>query len=146
MPDPVFKLMEIRLPQDNETTLESMSSLLSNFTQFTRQNFWDKLIGKKPTIASLEAELTAAAGKRGVAPMLDIRFVPGALEALNAGDGARHDALLAAAAAALPDVDVLLLAQFSMVGAGNAVAAKAGGRPVLTAPDEAVGKLRSLLD
>ncbi|HEX9568105.1 MAG TPA: aspartate/glutamate racemase family protein [Rhodospirillales bacterium] len=100
----------------------------------------------QPTIASLEAELTAAAGKRGVAPTLDIRFVPGALEALNAGDGARHDALLADAAAALPDVDVLLLAQFSMVGARDAVAAKAGGRPVLTAPDEAVGKLRSLLE
>ena len=88
----------------------------------------------------------AAAGKRSVSATLDIRFVPGALEALNAGDGARHDALLADAAAALPDVDVLLLAQFSMVGARDAVAAKAGGRPVLTAPDEAVGKLRSLLE
>ncbi|MFA5894648.1 MAG: type IV secretion system DNA-binding domain-containing protein [Candidatus Shapirobacteria bacterium] len=52
-----FKLMEIRLPQDNETTLESMSSLLSNFTQYTKLSFWDKLTGKKPTIASLEVAL-----------------------------------------------------------------------------------------
>ena len=99
----------------------------------------------KPTIASLEAELTAAAGKHGLAPALDLRFVPGALEALNAGDGARHDALLAEAAAAITGADVLLLAQFSMVGARDAVAARTGGRPVLTAPDEAVKKLRSLL-
>lgn len=55
--DSTFKLIEIRLPQDNETTLESMSSLLSNFTQFTRQSFWDKLTGKRPTIASLEIAL-----------------------------------------------------------------------------------------
>ncbi|MBI2977338.1 MAG: arylsulfatase [Rhodospirillales bacterium] len=100
----------------------------------------------QPTIASLEAELTAAAGKRGVAATLDIRYVPGALDALNAGDGAGHNALLADAAAGMTGGDVILLAQFSMVGARDAVAAKAGGRHVLTAPDEAVGKLRSLLD
>lgn len=57
MPDSVFKLMEIRLPQDNETTLESMSSLLSNFTQYTKLSFWDRLMGKKTTIASLEIAL-----------------------------------------------------------------------------------------
>jgi hypothetical protein len=99
----------------------------------------------QPTIASLKAELTAAASKRGVAPTLELRFVPGALDALNAGDGARHDALLAEAAAGMTGADVLLLAQFSMVGARVAVAARASGRPVLTAPDEAVDKLRSLL-
>ncbi|MFZ2153037.1 MAG: type IV secretion system DNA-binding domain-containing protein [Microgenomates group bacterium] len=57
MADSVYKLMEIRLPQDNETTLESMSSLLANFTQSSRQSFWHRLIGKKPTIASLEIAL-----------------------------------------------------------------------------------------
>jgi len=99
----------------------------------------------QPTIASLEAELTAAAGKRGLKPKLDLRHVPAALAALNAGDAERHHALVAEAAAAMTGVDAIVLAQFSMVGARDAVAAKAGGRPVLTAPDEAVGRLRSLL-
>ena len=49
--------MEVRLPQDNETTLESMSSLFSNFTQFTKKSFWQKIIGKKHTIASMEIVL-----------------------------------------------------------------------------------------
>jgi hypothetical protein len=57
MPSPVEKplsILEIRLPQGNELTLESMSSLLSNFTQFTKSSFLDRLTGKKNTIASLE--------------------------------------------------------------------------------------------
>ncbi|MBP9817583.1 type IV secretion system DNA-binding domain-containing protein [Candidatus Shapirobacteria bacterium] len=57
MASTAFKLMEIRLPQDNETTPESMSSLLSNFTQFAHQSFWSRLSGHKPTIASLEVAL-----------------------------------------------------------------------------------------
>ena len=52
-----LSLLEIRLPQDNEHTLESMSSLLSNFTQFSGLNFFEKLIGRKKTIASLEIVL-----------------------------------------------------------------------------------------
>lgn len=52
-----LSIIEIRLPQDNEHTLESMSSLLSNFTQFSSSSFWEKLIGKKKTIASLEIVL-----------------------------------------------------------------------------------------
>ena len=99
----------------------------------------------RPTIGSLAAEIAAAAKKRGLAPALNLRHVPGALDALNAGDGQRHDRLIAEAAVAIADADVLLLAQFSMVRAKDAVAATAGGRPVLTAPDEAVRKLRTLL-
>ncbi len=97
-----------------------------------------------PTLPSLEAELKAAAARKRVAPKITLRHVPGALEALNAGDGGRHDALIADAAAALADADVLLLAQFSMVRARDA-AASAQRRPVLTAPDEAVSKLKALL-
>jgi Asp/Glu/hydantoin racemase len=99
----------------------------------------------RPTIGSLTAEIEAAAKKRNLKPALDIRFVPDALDALNAGDGARHDKLVADAAAGIDGADVLVLAQFSMVGAREAVVAKAKGRPVLTAPDEAVKKLRALL-
>jgi len=60
MPDSVpspFSILEIRLPQNNEYTLESMSSLFSNFTQFSNLGFFEKLTGKKKTIASLEITL-----------------------------------------------------------------------------------------
>ncbi len=52
-----FSTIEIRLPQDNEFTIESMSSLLSNFTQFSHSSFFDWILGKKHTIASLEIVL-----------------------------------------------------------------------------------------
>ena len=45
----------------------------------------------------------------------------------------------------MTDVDVLILAQFSMSGARDAIA-EVSGRPVLTAPNEAVKKLRRLLE
>ena len=60
MPDSIsspFSILEIRLPQNNEYTLESMSSLFSNFTQFSNLGFFEKLTGKKKTIASLEITL-----------------------------------------------------------------------------------------
>lgn len=50
-------ILEIRLPQDNEYSIESMSSLLSNFTQFSKSSFIDKLLSRKNTIASLEITL-----------------------------------------------------------------------------------------
>ncbi len=49
-----WKILEIRLPQENEFTPESMSSLLSNFIQMGKSSFFDKLFGKKSTIISLE--------------------------------------------------------------------------------------------
>jgi hypothetical protein len=52
-----FTLLEVRLPQENEFSIESMSSLLSNFTQFTPGSFWDKLLKRKNTLASLEIVL-----------------------------------------------------------------------------------------
>ena len=99
----------------------------------------------EPTIPSLAGELEAAAEARGLKPDIDLRHVPGALEALQSGRADEHDALIAKAAAEMTDVDVLMLAQFSMSGARDAIA-EVAGRPVLTAPDEAVKKLRGLLE
>ena len=96
-----------------------------------------------PTIPSLKSELAAAEAK-GMKPDIDLRHVPGALDALNAGNGAEHDRLVAAAAQDMTGCDCLLLAQFSMTGAKDAIAG-VPGRPVLTAPDEAVKKLKRLL-
>jgi hypothetical protein len=76
--------------------------------------------------------------------ILQLGYAAGALEALNRGDGERHDQLVAEAAADLPACDVIALAQFSLARAAPAVAARID-RPVLTTPDSAIGKLRRLL-
>ena len=70
----------------------------------------------------------------------------GALAALNAGDGARHDALVVEAALRLKDqgAKVIALAQFSRARARDTVAARTG-LPVLTTVDSAVRALRARL-
>jgi len=57
MSDTNLTILEVRLPQENEFTFESMSALLANFTQFSKSSFLDKLTGKKKTISSLEVVL-----------------------------------------------------------------------------------------
>ena len=98
-----------------------------------------------PTIGSLSRELAVAAKARGLKPEITLRHVPGAIEALNAGRDDEHNSLIARAAADMTDVDVLMLAQYSMVRARDGIV-DIPGRSVLTAPDEAVRKLRGLLD
>jgi hypothetical protein len=95
-----------------------------------------------PTIASMRAELEAAAKTP-----IDIvtATIPAALAALKAGRGDEHDRLIADAAAALPPVDALILAQFSMARAASRIA-PVPGRVVITTPESAVRKLRSLVE
>ncbi|MFO1315072.1 MAG: aspartate/glutamate racemase family protein [Burkholderiales bacterium] len=92
-----------------------------------------------PTLASMPAEFPAGVD---VVPVL----AEGALDALNRGDVARHDGLVAEAArrAAQAGCDVVALAQFSMARAA-AAAATAAGMPVLTTPDSAVRALAARL-
>lgn len=71
-------------------------------------------------------------------------LAPGALAALDAGDGATHDRLAAEASRALRDCDVVLLGQFSLARAAGLVA-EATGRPVVTTPGSAVRKLRQAM-
>ena len=70
----------------------------------------------------------------------------GALEALNAGDAARHDALIAEAAQSLAaqGCGVIALAQFSMARAKGLVERRTG-LPVLTTVNSAVSALRKHL-
>jgi hypothetical protein len=95
-----------------------------------------------PTLASMPAEFAAAAPGVTLVPCL----AEGALAALDRGDGAGHDCAAAAAAAAsgLGGCDAIVLSQFSLARAADAVA-QAVGKPVLTTPDSAVRKLRRLL-
>ena len=89
-----------------------------------------------PTLASMPREFP---GSVEVVPKL----ASGALAALDRGDRAEHDRLVAEAAKDLRDCDVIALAQYSMAPAAPLVA-QATGRPVLTTPDSAVLKLKKL--
>lgn len=92
-----------------------------------------------PTLQSMPAEFP---------PAVDLRcaLAEGALDALNHGDAARHDALAADAAARLVDAGcgVIALAQFSLARARPVVEARCGV-PVLTTVDSAVRALRARL-
>lgn len=60
------------------------------------------------------------------------------------GDIETHDRMVAAAAAKMTDCDCLMLGQFSMGRSAKAIA-EVPGRPVLTAPEAGVRKLKRLL-
>jgi hypothetical protein len=90
-----------------------------------------------PTLASMPQEFPAS-----------VKIVPklaeGALAALDRGDRAEHDRLVAEASRDLRDCDLIALAQYSMAPAA-ALVAEASGRPALTTPDSAVTKLQRML-
>lgn len=92
-----------------------------------------------PTLTSMPPEFAAVAPRMTLVPCL----ADGALAAMNRGDLDGHDRAAARAAAALTDVDLVALTQFSLARAHKLLAA-ASGKPVLT-PDSAVRKMRRLL-
>lgn len=95
----------------------------------------------QPSVAGMEAEF------RAVAPAgttIETVCIVEARQALDRGDVARHDDLLAAAAPRLAHCDCVMLAHFSTATAHAKVQA-ALDRRVLTAPGAAVTRLRSLL-
>jgi hypothetical protein len=97
-----------------------------------------------PTIPSMTAELEAMAKARGIVPTIVTRVVDGALAALKAGAGDKHDRLIAQVAEELLSVNALVLAQFSMARAAPKIAA-VPGRKVVTTPASAVQKLKGLV-
>jgi hypothetical protein len=90
-----------------------------------------------PTLLSMPPEFP---GSVEIVPKL----AEGALAALDRGDRAEHDRLVAEAAKDLRDCDLIALAQYSMAPAASLVA-EASGRPVVTTPDSAVLKLKQAL-
>jgi len=94
----------------------------------------------EPSVPALEAELKFLDNNISIKTVC----VPEAMKALQAGDGATHDGLLALAAGTLGDCDALMLAQFSTARARDPVA-KAVACPVLTSPQSAVQRLRTML-
>ena len=97
-----------------------------------------------PAEAPMLAELGAMGREAGVPLVVEARVVDGALAALQGGRGEEHDARIAVAAAALPPVDSIVIAQFSMARCAPAVRARVSV-PVLTTPDSAVAALRRML-
>lgn len=89
-----------------------------------------------PTLMSMPPEFPAGAE-------LVTCLAEGAMDALNRGDGADHDARVVQAARKLAEqgCDVIALSQFSMARAQLAVH-RATGVPVLTTPGSAVRALR----
>lgn len=81
---------------------------------------------------------------RNLAPSITTIVAEGALQALQCGNVAQHDRIAASTAATLRDIDVLVLCQFSLARAAQAIAPVAG-RIVLTTPGSAVAKLKRLL-
>jgi hypothetical protein len=90
-----------------------------------------------PTLVSMPPEFP---GSVEIVPKL----AEGALAALDRGDRAGHDRLVAEAAKDLRGCDLIALAQYSMAPAA-ALVAEASGRPVVTTPDSAVLKLKQAL-
>jgi Asp/Glu/hydantoin racemase len=94
-----------------------------------------------PSVAGMEQEFREIAGKQAT---INSFCVPGAMKALQAGDAAEHDQLVAIAAPRFADYDAVLLAHFSTSRAASAVRA-AVRCPVLTAPGAAVTKLKEMI-
>lgn len=98
----------------------------------------------EPSIPALKGELEQMARKNSIALEITARAVPAALSALHAGCAADHDRLIANAAQEIGECDALILGQFSMASAANAIPARPR-RKVLTSPNSAVTRLKQLL-
>jgi hypothetical protein len=94
-----------------------------------------------PSVGSMEAEFRDMAAERDLKATLETYCVPKAMAALQAGDAATHNRLVAEAAPRFADCDAVLLAHFSTARAATAVS-MALGRAVLASPGSAVSKLK----
>lgn len=96
------------------------------------------------SVPSMEAEFRELAAARGIPATITSVCEPRAMPALQAGDAATHNRLLAAIAPKLAGCDAIMLAQFSTSVAAADVQ-KAVPCPVLTSPGSAVLKLKLAL-
>ncbi|WP_067012972.1 aspartate/glutamate racemase family protein [Marinomonas spartinae] len=95
-----------------------------------------------PSLPALKAELEAMAAEQGKAISIYPILVEGALAALKNGDANTHNRLVAEACSQLPDIDVLVLGQFSLAKAAPSLREQLT-LPVLTTPQSAVNALRA---
>ena len=98
----------------------------------------------EPSIPSLKVEVEELARRLGIDVTIRTCVVHGALAALQEGQPAEHDRLIAAGAAEMDDCDALILGQFSMASAAQCIPDRPG-RTVLTSPASAVLRLKQTL-
>lgn len=102
----------------------------------------------EPSVAALRSELAEMSKKLQRSVEVDSVMVPGALDALRAGDEAEHNRLIVQVASEVAGqgkgYSAIVFGQFSMSPAA-AAAQKMMDIPVLTTPDCAVRKLKKML-
>ena len=97
-----------------------------------------------PSVGSMEDEFRDMAAAGQSRATIETFCVPGAMDALRAGDGEEHNRLIAEVAPRFADRDAVLLAHFSTARAAPAVMAVLD-RPVLTSPGSAVARLKEII-
>jgi Asp/Glu/hydantoin racemase len=97
-----------------------------------------------PSVLTMTEEFDQFVGEAGAKAVLETIVVEGAMDALRKGDAARHNELIAERAGELAHCDAIMLAHFSTSRALSAVEAVVK-TPVLTAPDAAVDRIRSVV-
>ncbi|SEQ10976.1 hypothetical protein SAMN05428969_2014 [Devosia sp. YR412] len=97
-----------------------------------------------PAREGMEEEFREEAARLGSGAEIDSVFVPGAIEAIRAGDAQTHNRLVAEAAAQLKGYASVVLAHFSTARAIEAVRAVTPV-PVHSSPEAAVKKLKAIL-
>jgi glutamate racemase len=100
----------------------------------------------EPTVELIERRAALSARGNPVETQITAKLVEGAFEALMAGDGATHDAKVAAALKELSQsVDVIVLAQASMARVVESLKPEDKRVPILASPGIAVDYLSTVL-
>ncbi len=97
-----------------------------------------------PAVVTMTEEFEQFVRETGSKATLKTIVVDGAMDALRKGDAQTHHQLVAARAPDLADCDAIMLAHFSTSRAAEQVSAVIS-KPVLTAPDAAVDRLRAII-
>jgi Asp/Glu/hydantoin racemase len=99
----------------------------------------------QPAVSTMTNEFDDFVKHAGTSASLHTVVVDGAMEALRKGDAETHNRLIAERAPELVHCNAILLAHFSTSRAASLVRQRVS-RPVLSAPDTAVGRLRQLVE
>lgn len=104
------------------------------------------LVSFEASLDALEAEFRMMADETGKPAQITMILVEGALAALQAGDGERHDRLLTEAAVYhAGSADTVILGQFSQARARSSIERSLPGTAVITTPHSAVAEMRRLV-
>jgi len=97
-----------------------------------------------PAVAGMEQEFNDEANARSSKATVRSVFAEGARDAVERGDIKAHNQIICDTVSRVKDADVILLAHFSMATAASD-ASKVTDIPVLSSPETAVVKIKSLI-